>query len=161
MQEGSSFYKVAFYTLIVLLLLAVATYFAYQFGKGSLKVPPQVFVTATPYATEATLEPVETATPVAVSDDAAIKEAVYKKTGLTSEKAEVTISTNTGTHAKGGIKEYDAVGGAYWIAAKVADGWVAVYDGQTTPECTLIEPYNFPKDMVPQCLNVSGEVVNR
>ena len=162
MSTGNAFYKIAFYTLLVGLIVAVAAYLAYLFGKGSLSVPPKVFITPTPFATEQELpQVVETATPHAVSDDEAIKEAVYKKTGLTNLQAEVTISKNTGTHATGGIKEYEAVGGAYWIAAKVGGIWIAVYDGQSTPECSLIAPYDFPKDMVPQCLNTSGTVVTR
>jgi len=73
----------------------------------------------------------------------------------------VTISENTGQFAKGGIKEYEAVGGAYWIAAKTNEGWVCVYDGQSQPTCEQIAPYNFPTDMVPECLDENGKVVER
>jgi hypothetical protein len=96
-----------------------------------------------------------------VDESALIKQAVYKKTGLDAVKAEVTINQNTGTHAKGNIKEFEAVGGAYWLAAKTDAGWICAYDGQSHPSCEQIAPYNFPKDMVPECLDKDNKVVAR
>jgi len=90
-----------------------------------------------------------------------IKQAVFAKTGLNETKAEITINQNTGQFAKGNIKEFEAVGGAYWLAAKTATGWVCIYDGQANPSCSQINPYNFPKDMAPECLDASGKVVKR
>ncbi len=90
-----------------------------------------------------------------------VKAAIYAKTGLTKDKAEVSVNKITPTHATGNIKEFEAVGGAYWIAAKKDGKWVAVYDGQSQPECSLIKPYDFPLDMVPECLNASGKVISR
>lgn len=96
-----------------------------------------------------------------VDESALIKQAVYKETGLDATKAEVTINQNTGTHAKGNIKEFEAVGGAYWLAAKTDAGWICVYDGQSHPTCEQIAPYNFPKDMVPECLDKNNKVITR
>lgn len=96
-----------------------------------------------------------------VDETSLIKQAIFAKTGLDESQAEVTISQNTGQHAKGNIREFEAVGGGYWLAAKVGSGWVAVYDGQANPTCTQIAPYNFPKAMVPECLDASGRVITR
>ncbi|MFH0942630.1 MAG: hypothetical protein V1810_00465, partial [Candidatus Beckwithbacteria bacterium] len=99
--------------------------------------------------------------PVVVDETELIKQAIYDLTGLTAAKAEVTISKQIGNFATGGIKEYEAVGGAYWLAAKTNSGWVGVYDGQSQPECSQIETYDFPAEMVPECLNSLGQVVSR
>ena len=96
-----------------------------------------------------------------VDETELIKQAVYAKTGLNESQAQVTVNENIGSHAKGGIREYSAVGGAYWIAAKVGNEWIAVYDGQAQPSCELIAPYNFPTTMVPECLDSLGQVVTR
>lgn len=101
-----------------------------------------------------------TSTPTPITDDVgAIKLALAAELGT---NIEVTISQNTGTHAKGNVREKSSeVGGGYFLAAKVDSRWVIVYDGQSTPTCSQIAPYNFPKNMVSECLNSSGQVVNR
>jgi len=64
----------------------------------------------------------------------------------------VSVSKNTGTHAQGGIKFAGEESGAGWFAAKDSNGqWVIVYDGQGVIPCDDIEPYSFPKDMIPEC----------
>jgi len=103
--------------------------------------------------------PEEAAPTPTVDESGLIKQAVFKKTGLDATQAEVSINKNTGQHATGNIKEFEAVGGAYWLAAKTTEGWVCVYDGQSQPTCEQIAPYNFPKDMVPECLDENGQVV--
>lgn len=94
-------------------------------------------------------------------DEAFIKAAVLERVGLEEEEVEFTITTNTGTHAKGNIREVEAVGGGYWLAAKAEGEWVAVYDGQAHPTCEEIEPYDFPTDLVEECLDDEGNVVTR
>lgn len=101
------------------------------------------------------------APPVGGDETNLIKQAIFKLTGLDETKAEVSINKNTGKHAKGNIKEFEAVGGAYWLAAKVGDTWIGVYAGQAHPECSEIAPYNFPKEMVLECLDNTGKVVPR
>ncbi len=96
-----------------------------------------------------------------VDESDLIKQAVYAKTGLDKTKAEVTINTHTASHAKGNVKEFDAVGGAYWLATKTADHWLVVYDGQSTPLCSQIDPYSFPTSMASECLNSAGKLITR
>ena len=106
------------------------------------------------------VEPTASSTPV-VDETELIKQAVYEHTGLTPDQAEISVNRHIASHATGNIKEYEAVGGAYWLAAKTDSGWVGVYDGQSHPDCVAIETYAFPVDMVPECLNSSGVVVSR
>jgi len=83
----------------------------------------------------------------------ALRTALIEKTGIEAEKLEFTIAQNTETHAKGMLKHKDEISGAYFIAAKVDNRWIIVYDGQATPGCTEIAPYDFPIGMVPECLD--------
>lgn len=153
--------------LIVIGLLALAFFFGLKYRQ----TPGGVTPTPTPEITNAP-SPQPTPTPTAaitqettptptIDETALIKQAVYKKTGLDESKAEVTINKNTGKYVTGGIKEFEAVGGAYWLAAKTNEGWIGVYDGQSLPTCAQIAPYNFPKDMVPECLDQNGKVIKR
>jgi hypothetical protein len=117
---------------------------------------------ATPAAEEITPVEVEEATPAAEEDEEVlIKAAVLESVGLEEEEVEFMISTNTGTHAKGNIREIDAVSGAYWLAAKFEGEWIAVYDGQANPPCEDVDLYDFPSDMVPECIDEDGELVIR
>jgi len=155
--------------LIIVALLGLAFFFGLKFRNTTSSITP----TPTP---EITIEPTREITPETIpsptstpnekitsptEEENLLKEAIYKKTGLSEGEASVTISKNTGKFATGGIKEYEAVGGAYWLAVKTDEGWLGVYDGQSQPECEQINLYNFPKDMVPECLDENGEVIKR
>jgi len=138
--------------IIVIGLLALAFFFGLKYRQ----IPGEVVPSPQPTPT-----PEEAAPTPTVDESGLIKQAVFKKTGLDATQAEVSINKNTGQHATGNIKEFEAVGGAYWLAAKTTEGWVCVYDGQSQPTCEQIAPYNFPKDMVPECLDETGKVVKR
>ena len=156
-MKNKGFWKIGFIIILLILILLVG-FVAFLFGKGELnfdsilKNEQQVLVEE---------KNIVTPTPNLISEIQAIKEAVYKKTGLTSGNADVTVDKYTSTHAKGGVKEKEAVGGAYFIAAKLNDKWICVYDGQSQPTCEQIEPYDFPIELVPECLDSSNQVVER
>ncbi len=65
------------------------------------------------------------------------------------------ITEQTEEHATGGLP------GGYFLAAREGSTWVIVYDGQATPSCAEITPYNFPVDMVPECLDAENNLVVR
>lgn len=157
------------FIITVLVLISGAAIVAYRIGKSEQNIvttglpplEPSTSVTLTP-TLSLTTSPSPSVTPTpTVNETSLIKQAVYAKTGLNESKAEVTISQNTGQHAKGSIREFEAVGGGYFLAAKTGSGWVEVYDGQANPTCEQIAPYNFPKSMVPECLDASGRVIIR
>jgi len=154
--------------IIIIVLLGFAVIFLLQSGRLSQKTPPTttptVQVTPTPEIIPTlaiTPTPLTTPTTTVDDDNKLIKQAILNKLGLTESQAVVTISQNTGQYAKGGVKEIEAVGGGYFLAAKVGGNWVTVYDGQANPTCVQLAPYNFPTDMVPECLDSSGKVVKR
>ena len=147
--------------IIILLALAAGAYW-YFFLREAATAPPTTQKTATTSA-KTTTTPVETTTPEPVADDTAlITKALVTKTGIAADVIDVTISTKTDKLAKGLVgAKGEEVGGGYFLAAKVNDNWVIVFDGQSTPPCSSVNPYNFPASMVPECLDASGNIVTR
>lgn len=151
---GSS-WKIAFFALLALIIIGANIFAWYYFVRGKASTSTSVPLTVS------SPSPSPEMVVSVVDETPQIKEAVFRLTGLDPTKAEVTINKNTGQFATGNIKEFEAVGGAYWIAAKVANNWLGVYAGQATPKCSEISSYNFPKDMVPECLDNSNNVIKR
>jgi len=152
-------WKGAFMGLVFVFVVGGISYAAYLYGQGKL-IPKTIDSSPTPTEastpiTYATIPPIT----LAENDPELIKLAVYSLTGISAAAADITITDNTGIHAKGLIKEHDAVSGAYWIAGNTPTGWIGVYAGQAHPDCDLIDPYNFPILMVPECMNSSTNTV--
>jgi hypothetical protein len=149
--------------LILVILVGVGAFYL-----GKLSTPPSLpLPTQTPAITSPTPIPTPiqtpTLTPMPVLDEiSAIKLALINKLGIEEENLDFKISDQRTKWAKGMVKDKRSeVGGGYFIAAKVDGGWVIVYDGQATPTCSQIAPYNFPTDMVPECLGPGGSLVKR
>ncbi len=115
-------------------------------------------------ANTATVSPkvATTSSTPAAGDTALITKALVAKTNISAVTIDVTVSSNDGTFAKGfvGVKG-EQTGGGYFLAVKVGGNWIIAYDGQATPDCTVVNPYNFPNTLVPQCLDANGNLVNR
>jgi hypothetical protein len=117
---------------------------------------------ATEAAEDITPVEIQEATPAAQEDDEAlIKEAVLERVGLDGEDVEFMITAKIAAHAKGNIREVGAVSGGYWLASKEMGNWIAVYDGQANPPCVDVDNYNFPSDMVPECMDENNNLVTR
>ncbi len=91
----------------------------------------------------------------ATDDTTAIGLALSKRVGIPFEELGFLLSENTGTHARGILPE------GYFLAARDESGWVIVYDGQATPACAEIDRFEFPADMVSECLDANGNPVAR
>jgi hypothetical protein len=91
-----------------------------------------------------------------VDDDAsALRTALAAHFGVSPDEVAFVITEQTEEHATGGLP------GGYFLAARKEGAWVIVYDGQATPGCDEIAPYNFPLDMVPECLDGENNLVIR
>ena len=149
---------------IILAGLIIGLFFYFSTSKNN-KPAPVGLPTPTSAIEDQTQTPTTspTITPLPTIDDlSAIKGALAIKLGIPVSNLDVYIGKNTGEYIKGNVKEKTSeTGGGYYLAAKVEGKWVIIYDGQSTPTCTQLESYNFPKDMAPECLNSSGKVITR
>ncbi len=146
MSKGIGFILIGF-------LIVIVGIGAFMAGKKGISIK---------ITTPSTSSPSATPTPTPEDETELIKQAVYK--GLNSDETKLVVTVNKieGNYAKGGVVDVGSeVGGGYFLAAKTETGWVEVYDGQSNPTCAKIAPYDFPTDMVPDCLDANGNVVAR
>lgn len=67
----------------------------------------------------------------------------------------VAVSSEVGNYAKGTYNE-PAGGGGVWFAAKTSNGWELASAGNGIVSCDAANRYNFPKDLIPQCLDTQN-----
>jgi len=96
-------------------------------------------------------------------DTAPIKQAfISKYPDWEGKDIEITVNKQYGDHASGNVKFSGAEAGGYFFAAKTANGWVIVSDGNGEIRCDEIDPYNFPSDMITECVDTAnGTLVDR
>jgi hypothetical protein len=90
------------------------------------------------------------------ADEIAIKQLFVDQYSTEAERPEVKIEKLVGSTARGGITFKDdsgeAVSGAYFFAAKVDGTWKIVLSGNGQISCATLAPYNFPADMITDCV---------
>lgn len=74
---------------------------------------------------------------------------------------EISVEVDTGEFAKGSVRFTDEFGGAIWFGAKQGGKWVLAADGQGPMSCDIVNRYNFPTDIVPECMSDNQELVER
>lgn len=118
-------------------------------------VPPLV-TTAEVLDTEQPIDDTSLEETHQLDDDAsALRRALAAHFDVSPDEIDFSIAKQTEEHTIGGLP------GAYFLAAKEEGAWVIVYDGQATPACGEIAPYDFPVDMVPECLDAENNLVLR
>lgn len=170
MAEGNG-YKVGFFILFGIVFLALGAaggwwYFNQQGPANKLPENPPPAIKTPAVLTE---EPAPTAPPTqaiatvapSVSDIEQIREAMAAKHSRPVADVHLTVSENSGTHARGGVKFGDDMAGGWFLAAKNGDNWVIVQDGNGTISCELVEPYDFPVSMVEECVDAGGNLIVR
>lgn len=102
------------------------------------------------------------------SDLDLIKKAFAQKYDKPIADVEVTIGKKEEfpmkglNYASGSVKFAGEMGGGWWLAVQEGQIWKIVADGNGTVPCEAIEPYDFPKDMVPECYDAArGKLVRR
>jgi hypothetical protein len=116
---------------------------------------------------EVTDEPMNTFNNVADENDPyiglSVEQILTKLFSLKYEKPEeeiiVGISDRTDIYAMGGVSFKGELSGGWFLAAKLDGEWEIVQDGNGTIICQIIEPYDFPGDMVPTCYDQEKMVV--
>lgn len=149
-------------TLIIILIIGgLWGYYFYSQNKLPFYTKPVVVVTPTP-ATDVPVFPSATLAPsrIPVSQDILeIKKAFADKYGKNVNDIELTLSDDDGTHAIGTVKFKLAMEGGWVLAAKAAGGWVIAQDGNGSVMCDSVSAYNFPKSMVPECVDSKGKLI--
>jgi len=84
-----------------------------------------------------------------------LKKAFSAKYSVSEEDIRIKISSQIGIYAAGTVSFDPAYqpGGGWFLAVNDNDTWKIVADGNGIVVCSLIEPYDFPTDMVPQCFD--------
>jgi hypothetical protein len=67
----------------------------------------------------------------------------------------IEVTADTGKFAKGTYNEIEG-GGGLWFLAKTQNGWELVSAGNGIVACGDIEKYDFPRDMVPACIDTQN-----
>jgi len=155
--------KIALAIVAAGVIIAIAIYFTNRQKAPTIEPSPIPTAVTQELGTIPSPSPSPASTPSpSVSDETAIKMALAQKLGVDVSTLDFSVNQKADKVAKGNVKEKTSeVGGGYWLAAKTDSGWVIVYDGQSTPTCSQIELYDFPTSMIPECLNSSGNVVQR
>ncbi|MFA6981537.1 MAG: hypothetical protein WC243_00715 [Patescibacteria group bacterium] len=90
----------------------------------------------------------------------ALRAAFMQKYNKTATEVTIDVSKLDGNHAAGGVRfGPETVGGGWFLAAKKDGFWKIVADGNGVVLCTLVEPYDFPVDMVPECFDEATQTM--
>src|SRR3990167_5343777 len=157
-----NFFKKYWWVLLIiigLLILIIIGLLLLNTGKKEAAVTPPPDTQSTEATKSAT--PSSQSVEKTESDEVLLKQAVSEKTGIAIDIIVVEISQNTGKYAKGLVSAKGEMGGGYWLAVKNSGKWAVVFDGQSTPGCSLVDPPGFPADMVPECLSSNGTLIVR
>jgi len=156
-------WMIATIVLVAVLMFVAGTFYPNFLGKKIELVPTktiEITPTITPPIT-ANISPTLNPSPTMQEESALLQlqKAFAKKYNHPVGEAEVTISKKDETHISGGIKFTGEMAGGWFLAYKEANGWIIVQDGNGTISCEVVAPYNFPKSMVPECVDKNGNLV--
>jgi len=88
------------------------------------------------------------------ADVEGIKEAFMEKYGKNSNEVQVVIDLFSGNYARGGVR-FAPIGqpgeGGIFLAYKEEGVWKLAFDGNGFYDCSSVESYGFPEDMIPDC----------
>lgn len=86
-----------------------------------------------------------------------LREALAQKHKLPVTSVSVTIKEITSEYASGTVLLNRE--GGWFLAAKENNDWQIVDDGNGVVLCDVVTKYNFPKSMVPECVDKNGNPV--
>lgn len=90
------------------------------------------------------------------ADETAINQLFVEQYPTESERPEVKIEKLVSDNARGSLTFKDTAGevvsGDYFFAAKEDGNWKIVLSGNGEIDCATLTPYNFPADMITDCV---------
>lgn len=86
-----------------------------------------------------------------------------KKYSRSADDFVIKVVKSDGAFAQGSINIKNEPGGGMWFAAKTDKGWELAFDGNGMVTCQVANSYNFPSDIVTQCIDAenNNELINR
>lgn len=139
---------------LILLFLALITFYYFNQNKKEpviISANPTSIPTLAPTTQSPTITPIPTR-----PDKELITEALAIKYNLAYAEVKTIISEINSTQASGTVS-FSGEGG-WFLAIKEGDKWKIVADGNGTVSCELVEPYSFPKSMLPECVDKDGQL---
>ena len=168
MEKGLSLSQVVLLALLFLIIFiaGAASFWFYQeklANKSQVTPTPQTLQPSPTSQSLPTIEPTITTPPILTTqpDSEGIKETMAKKHNKSLADVEIVISKIDSTHAWGSVKFAGEIGGGWFLAYKNPDGWIIVDDGNGTISCEIIAPYNFPSNMVSECVDKNGNLIKK
>ena len=79
------------------------------------------------------------------------REIFSKKYRTMMDEIELKFEEESENHIRGTIK-IDGQDGGMFLAVKQSGRWEMVYDGKGAYACSIIDQYNFPPDMIIDCV---------
>ena len=86
-----------------------------------------------------------------------IKTTLAQQYNLSADDVEIEVETRTPSHMRGTAALPSRDESGLFLAARETGSWTVLYDGTDTVSCEQIEPYNFPKNMVADCVSDRAE----
>lgn len=168
MEKGFSFSQVITFSLVLFIVFIAGAGSLWLYQNNPTKKSPDLLPTASlqPSPTTQilpTVEPTLTSSPSLTPkpDSTGIKTAMAKKYNKSEADVNITVSKIDATHAWGTVSFAGEMGGGWFLAYRNPDGWIIIDDGNGTISCEKIAPYNFPVDMVPECVDKNGSLIKR
>lgn len=102
-------------------------------------------------------DPTELKPPEVVDDATLIGAALIAETGIPEQNLSFSIDVNTGSFARGVFEDVLSDTSSLYIATKIGDGWNIAYTGILIPLCDDIAAFDFPLEVMPECLQVTED----
>ncbi|MFZ6014851.1 MAG: hypothetical protein ACOYUZ_00655 [Patescibacteria group bacterium] len=90
-------------------------------------------------------------TELTIADAQAIQQSFAEKYNRSIEEIFIRISNGTNMHARGSVQFEGENAGGNFLAAKIDEKWVIVFDGNGSIDCDAVESYSFPESMTEDC----------
>ena len=93
----------------------------------------------------------------------AIKKLLAKEENRPLSEVTVQITQETNDYARGGVTFYPggSENSGMFLVAKVNGEWQLAYSGNGAILCSAIDSYDFPTDMVEECVEANGDIRQR
>lgn len=98
------------------------------------------------------------------SDEQELQYFFARKYGKLIDEVRINSVQRSGDYLKGGVKFGPGgvgEGGLFFATKQNSSMWEVVYDGNGIISCKAIDGFDFPKDMIPQCLDSLNKLKQR